>query len=311
MPTLRRLDRMMMIVTRLLPAALFAIAPLLAVAEPVRVETAQGQVEIAARPETVAVFDIAALDTLARLGVRPAGVPERVYLPQLQEAAKDAKIVGNIFEPDLEALSALGPDLVIVGGRSSPRLASVTRVAPTIDMSIRDGNLVVDAKARLATYGQLFGREDEAAKAAQDLDAALGGARSAIAGKGRGLIIMTNGPKISAYGPGSRFGWLHTELGLEPASADITSAIHGEVISFEFIRKVDPDWLIVIDRAAAIGASDESARATLDNALVRATGAWQRDRVVYLPAADLYIAAGGVQAMTRVLETLTSRFARP
>jgi iron complex transport system substrate-binding protein len=169
---------------------------------------------------------------------------------------------------------------------------------------------VADARARLETYGRLFGREEQAATALNELDAAISAARTVMQGKGNGLIIMTNGPKISAYGPGSRFGWLHTDLGLTPASADIATAIHGEAVSFEFIRKVDPDWLIVVDRAAAIGASDASARATLDNAVVRATRAWQRDRVVYLPAADLYIAAGGVDAMTRVLGTLTQSFER-
>jgi iron complex transport system substrate-binding protein len=298
-----------MVFARFLVAALLAVTPVIAKAETLTLETAQGSAEIRAMPSRVAVFDIAALDTLIRLGVRPAGVPDRVYLPQLQEAVKGVEVVGNIFEPDLEALSALDPDLIIVGGRSSPRLASVSRVATALDMSIRDGSLVADARARLEAYGQLFGRKAEAAAVSQELDTAISAAQAAIAGKGTGLIIMTNGPKISAYGPGSRFGWLHTDLGLTPASADITTAIHGEVVSFEFIRNVDPDWLIVVDRAAAIGASDAHARATLDNAVVRTTRAWQRDQVVYLPAADLYIAAGGVGAMTRVLETVTSRFA--
>jgi iron complex transport system substrate-binding protein len=295
---------------RLIAAAMFTFAPLSGHAETLSVETAQGSVEIEAGPATIAVFDIAALDTLIGLGITPAGVPERVYLPQLQDAVEGSEKVGNIFEPDLEALSALGPDLVILGGRSSPRLKSVSRVATTIDMSIRDASLVEDARARLAAYGRIFSRDAEADELRRGLDAEIERARTAISGKGRGLIIMTNGPKISTYGPGSRFGWLHTDLGLEPASSEITAAIHGEVVSFEFIRKVDPDWLIVVDRAAAIGASDASARATLDNALVRGTKAWQSDQVVYLPAADLYIAAGGVQAMTRVLQTLSASFSR-
>jgi iron complex transport system substrate-binding protein len=30
---------------------------------------------------------------------------------------------------------------------------------------------------------------------------------------------MTNGPKVSTYGPGSRFGWVHAALDLPPAIA--------------------------------------------------------------------------------------------
>jgi len=29
--------------------------------------------------------------------------------------------------------------------------------------------------------------------------------------------VMTNGPKISAFGLGSRFGWIHSTLQIEPA----------------------------------------------------------------------------------------------
>lgn len=287
---------------------LLAVPP--AAAQSMTVETATGAVEIPARPDKVAVFDIAAIDTLEHLGVMPAGVPDRLYLPELADLASEAQIVGTLFEPDLEALSELQPDLIIVGGRSSPRAASASRVAPTIDMSIRDASLVADARSRIHTYGRLFGREAQAEAALRALDAAIEGARAAIDGKGTGLIIMTNGPKISAYGPGSRFGWLHEELGLTPAMENVKAAIHGEAVSFEFIRKADPDWLIVVDRAAAIGSNDANARATLDNALVRGTKAWQRDQVIYLPAGDVYIAAGGVQAMTRVLTALTEAFGR-
>ncbi len=37
--------------------------------------------------------------------------------------------------------------------------------------------------------------------------AGIEAARTAVAGKGDALIAMTNGPKVSAYGPRSRLGW--------------------------------------------------------------------------------------------------------
>lgn len=290
-------------------AILGALAlPAAAFAEPVEIQTAQGIVALPAKPERVAVFDMAALDTLDLLGVRPAGVPDRVYLPELKKAAAGAEVVGTLFEPDLEALSALGPDLIILGGRSSPKLKQTSRIAPTIDMSIDGQDLIKDAEARLDAYGRLFGREEAARKALQTFEAAIAAARDAAKDKGRALILMTNGPKISAFGVGSRFGWLHTTLGIEPAVTAMSPGIHGEAVSFEFVRKADPDWLIVVDRAVAIGAGDSQARATLDNELVRSTKAWTRGRVIYLPAADLYIAGGGIQAMTRVLAAITRGF---
>lgn len=272
------------------------------------IETARGLVPIEDVPETIAVFDIAALDTLDRLGIKPAGVPDNLYLPELGHLKGSAEIVGTLFEPDLEALSALDPDLVIVGGRSSSQLDAVAQVAPAIDMTLPGDDLVSEAKARISAYGTLFGKEDEAKAATVELDAAIDAAKAAASGKGNALILMTNGPKISAYGSGSRFSWIHSALGVEAAVDDLDAATHGEAVSFEFVRKIDPDWLIVVDRAAAIGSGDQNAKATLDNELIAGTKAWKSGQVIYLPSADVYIAAGGAQSMLRIADTITSAF---
>lgn len=287
-------------------AAAFAFSVLSAHAA--EINTAKGPVTIAKTPAKVAVFDIAAIDTLDRIGVRPAGVPEKLYLPQLEPLKQDAEVVGDLFEPDLEALSALGPDLIIVGGRSSTKADAAARVAQTIDMTMDDDDLVAQARQRLMTYGTLFDRQVEAAQAASELDDQIKAARAAVAGKGKGLIIMTNGPKVTAYGPGSRFGWVHAALDLPPAAPDVKAANHGEAVSFEFIAKANPDWLLVLDRAAAIGSGEQGAKATLDNELVARTTAWKTGQVIYLPAAEFYIAAGGVQSMQRVVATIAEAF---
>jgi len=275
----------------------------------IEIKTAIGQVTIAVPPQRVAVFDVAAIDTLDALGVAPAGVPANIFVPQLEKVAATAERVGTLFEPDLEALNALAPDLIIVGGRSSPKAASTARVAPTIDMTMMGADLLAEARDRLGVYGALFGRAAEAEALTKRLDAAVVSARAAAAGKGKALILMTNGPKITVYGPGSRFGWLHSGLGIAPAVESIGAAVHGEAASFEFVAKADPDWLIVVDRAAALGAGEQNARATLDNELVARTTAWRKGQLLYLSAADVYVAAGGVQATMRVLETVTRAFA--
>lgn len=288
---------------------LFILASLIATsADSAEITTARGTVDIAETPHRVAVFDLAALDTLDRLGIAPAGLPQKLYLPQLEHLKSEAEAVGDIFEPDLEALSALEPDLIILGGRSSPKLAATARVATSIDMTMDGDDLVEQAKLRLLDYGTLFGKQAEAKAIAGELDQEIETTRKAVSGKGKALIVMTNGPKVTAYGPGSRFGWVHATLALPPAVEAMQTAIHGEAVSFEFIHKANPDWLLVVDRAAAIGSGEQGARATLDNELVANTTAWKKGQVVYLPAADFYIAAGGIQATQRVLATIKEAF---
>ena len=279
-------------------------------AETVSVRTASGEAEVPLEPAKIVVLDVAAVDTLAALGVKIAGTPENLYVDYLSGIATAAEPVGTLFEPDFEAINALAPDLIIAGGRSSTQVEALSAVAPTIDMTIWGDGLLDQARARLAAYGAMFGKTEEAGKLDTDLKNAIDAFRQQGAAAGKALIVLTNGPKISVYGPGSRFGWLHTELGIAPAVEDIEESTHGEGVSFEFIRDVDPDWLLVIDRAAAIGADGASARETLDNRLVAETKAWKNGQVVYLDAARIYISAGGYQSVLGTLADLSAAFAK-
>ena len=54
----------------------------------------------------------------------------------------------------------------------------------------------------------------------------------------------------------------------------------------------------------AIGSGEQSARATLDNALVAETTAWQTGQVIYLPAAEFYISPGGATSLVTILDAL-------
>ncbi|AXC49013.1 iron ABC transporter substrate-binding protein [Paracoccus suum] len=290
----------------LMAAALAAFTPLSAGAADVTVATAQGEASVPQNPAKVAVFDLSAADTLLALGVQPAGLPDKVYLKRFDDAAGAATKIGTLFEPNLEALAGLGPDLAIVGGRSATQREAVAKLAPTIDMTIGT-DVLADARARLDAYGKVFGKEADAAALAKTLDEKLAGLKDAGAGKGTALFVMTNGNKMAAYGPGSRFGWLHDVTGLAPAATGLDPAAgHGDAISHEFIAQTDPDWLLVMDRSAAVGEEGPSAEATLKTPLVEGTKAWKAGHVVYLPSGDLYLSPGGYTALTGILDSLTA-----
>ena len=286
-------------------AAHFLAGPV--IAGTLTVATARGLAEVPEAPKSIAVFDVAAVDTLAALEVPVAGTLNSLYVDYLTETEAKAEDLGTFWEPDVEGLHALAPDLIVVGSRSSDQVKPLSRIAPAIDMTV-GYDTVGEGLARLQAYGEIFGRQDMAASLQADFEARLQQAKEAAEGKGNVLVIMTNGPKISAYGTGGRFGWLHSAVGLPEAAPEIGASIHGESISFEFIRDKDPDWLIVVDRLAAIGRPGEGAAATLDNVLVQGTKAWSSGQVIYLNSADVYIAGGGIQSMMRTLDELIAGF---
>lgn len=284
-----------------------ALAATPAFAETITIETYTGPAQVEANPNKIAVFDIGALDTLDALGVEVSGVVGPLFVDYVADTADGAESVGTLFEPDFEAIAAGGYDLLIAAGRSSRVAPDLAKIAPTIDMTIWE-DVVGQGLDRLDAYAEIFGKEEEAAALRMEFDAALADARKAISDQGNALIVLTNGTTVSAYGASGRFGWLHTALDLPEAVEAVEEATHGEAISFEFIRDANPDILIVVDRAAAIGQDAEAAAATLDNALVQETNAWQSGNVIYLDPAPLYIAGGGIQSMIGTLEEITAAF---
>lgn len=287
---------------------MLATAP--AHAADIEIKTPRGPANLPASPVKIAVMDITALDTIDLLGVKPVGVPERLYVDYLKDLGDDAQRIGSLFQPDFEAIHALQPDLVVVGGRSSKQYDAMTKIAPTIDMTVWGEDIVGQAKARLAAYGALFGKEQDAKTHLAAFEAKIAEAKNTVKDKGNALIILTNGPKISAYGASGRFSWLHEAIELPEAIKNVEEATHGEAVSFEFIREANPDWLIVIDRSAAVGNKGVTAKETLNNALIHDTKAWKSNQIVYLDAANIYIASGGIQSMTNTLDEIITAFGK-
>lgn len=289
-----------------LTAAVLAATAVPAIAAPT-IETAKGPVELDGVPAKVVVFDPVAIDTLQALGIPVAGMPDKVNLDYVKRDG--ATEVGTLFEPNLETIAGLAPDLIIVGGRSAAKLDAVAQVGKAVDMTVGP-DLIGDAKARIASYGEVFGKEDDAAKMTAELDDKVTKLQEAAKGKGKLLVVLTNGPKMSTYGKGSRFGWIFDTTGMPEAVEGLPVSGHGEAITHEFIAEKNPDWLFVLDRGLAVGQDAQSSQQTLDTPLVRETNAWKNDRVVYLPASEMYLGGGGYQALNRVIDKMTEALSK-
>jgi iron complex transport system substrate-binding protein len=274
------------------------------------VEHAQGTTTLAGTPKTVLTFDLATLDTLHALGVKVTGVPDSNipdYLAQYRGG--DYLKVGSLFEPDYEAVHAAQADLIVVAMRSSPSYEQLSQIAPTVDLSIKPDNFLEGTRANARLLGRIFGKEAEAEALVERLDASVSALRDAATDAGDALVVMTSGGKVTAYGPGSRFGWVHDDLGIQPAVGDVEAATHGEAVSFEFVMQTNPDWLLVVDRDSAIGSAGAAAAQTLDNELVGATSAARNGRIVYVDTVRWYLVAGGVDALRVSVDQLLEAYA--
>ncbi len=281
-------------------AALFTLAPVQA---DTVVSHAQGETTLSQPLDTVLTFDIASLDTLDALGVEVAGMPQASLPPRLSHYRDDAYTnIGSLFEPDYETVASLQPDLIIVANRSSTAYDDLSKLAPTIDMTVWGEGFLEQFTTTTRNLAAIFDKTDEVEQRLGALDTRIEHARSLAADAGDSLIVMTSGGKLTAYGPGSRFGWIHDDLGLSSAVTDLEDATHGDPISFEYLLETDPEVIFVIDRDGAIDQANQAARATLDNDLVKRTRAYQNDRIVYLDSVNWYIVMSGLPAVEQMVE---------
>ena len=84
------------------------------------------------------------------------------------------------------------------------------------------------------------------------------------------------------------------------------TATHGNEASFETIVSLDPDYIFVMDRDAAIGTEGaQLAREIMDNELVQSMRAAQDNHIVYLEHPNVwYTAEGGITALDYMLADL-------
>lgn len=270
---------------------------------------AQGETVVKKNASTIVSYDVAAIETIEYLGGTLAGVPE---ISQEGVYTSDAEIVGSLFEPDYEAVNAMSPDLIIVGGRSAVVYPDLANIAPTIDVSFGDN--MVESFAQITTVlGAVLGAEDEAAAAIAEVEDRVASIKETAADIGTGMIVLTSGGSVTALAPGNARGGrgalIYSVLEIQPPLEDLETATHGEPISFEFLLEHDPDWLFVIDRDAATEGEGQPASEVLDNEIMHETSAWQNDQVVYLNAYDWYIITGAsVPSFNRMLDEMDAAF---
>lgn len=277
----------------------------------ITVEHAQGSTaNVPVNPEKVFTFDLGVLDTLDALGVEPAGVPEAAY-PEALAKYSDAKYakIGSLKEPDFEAVSAGDPDLIIISGRTAGAYEELSKIAPTIDLSIDAAQPMESFKAQTEKLGTIFNKSAAVEKQLAAVDATVSDTKSKAANAGKGLIVLTSGGEVTAYGAGSRFGIIHDVLGV-PTAADVkVDGSHGEAISFEYIKQANPDILYVINRDTAVGTEASAANPILDNELVQSTNAAKNNKVVNLDPAGWYVVGYGLNNVKAMVDAVAASVA--
>ncbi|MFT3877643.1 MAG: ABC transporter substrate-binding protein [Propioniciclava sp.] len=240
-------------------------SPTAAAASSVTVTDNNGSHTIATPPKSVVATDNRTFQTLSEFGVKlSAGAV--ALMPDTNPYKKDASIVdtGNHREPNLEAIVAANPDLVIVGQRYTGHYENIAKLVPEAKVLLldpREGQpWDQEMKRQTTVLGEIFGKQAEAKAINDKFDAAIARVKAAYdpADKVMALNVSNGNIGYISADEGRTLGEAVRFLGLtESFSVTNPTMDHeGEEVSVEAIAESNPDWFLVMDRTAGVGASD-------------------------------------------------------
>ncbi len=197
---------------------------------PRAVEHARGVTEVPEQPQRVVTLEPLELDTAVSVGITPVGaaVASNVAgIPAYLEV-DGVEPVGTVPEPDLEAIAALKPDLILgTEARHSKLYDQLSAIAPTVFIATQADPWRDNAEL----IGQALGREDEVAAqiAAVDDRCAEIGAAHDLAGKTAQVIRPRDETTLSLYGPVSFAGSLLECVGYATPEHDWADGLQADI----------------------------------------------------------------------------------
>lgn len=169
--------------------------------------------------------------------------------------------------------------------------------------------VVESVRQNANTIASIFGLEDEVAELMDGFDARIEALNEVTDGLTAVVGLCTSG-SFNVLGNDGRCSIVGREAGFENVGVDaeLDTSTHGNEVSFEFIVQVDPDYIVVLDRDAAIGTEGaQLAQEIVENELVMGTRAYQDGHIIYLAhPAVWYTAEGGITELDIMLQDLES-----
>ena len=274
--------------------------------------------EVPYNPQRIAILDMAALEIVDALGVGDRVVGSaKVTIENLTDYNPDDSNgaimnLGTVKTADLEKVAASEPDIIFIGGRLASVYADLEAIAPVVYLAVDyEKGIVESTKANTQTIASIFGKEAEVDAMFNDFQPRIDTLNTLLNGKDV-LLGMYNSNALGLMDTESQLNIIAKELGannLGETIGEVEKATHGEEASWETIITLDPEYMFILDRSTATGASDEGvmgAREVIENDLIKELDVYKDGKIVYFieHANVWYTATGGIQALDTMLADL-------
>jgi iron complex transport system substrate-binding protein len=165
------------------------------------------------------------------------------YPPEVLELPHEL----SALEPNVEAIAALEPDLVVIGGD----FTGLTEQLAALDIEVWDGPAATtfgDVYAQIEELGALTGHEDEAAEVVTDIEDGLDAAAAAAPEGADGLTYYHElDTSLFSITSTSFIGQIYNLFGLRSIADGVEAGNDYPQLSAEAIVGADPDLIFLAD----------------------------------------------------------------
>ncbi|WP_372881745.1 Fe(3+) dicitrate ABC transporter substrate-binding protein [Psychromonas sp.] len=207
-----------------------------------------GSLTLEKTPTRIVVLAFSFVDAMAVAGVSPVGIADdgdkNRVIKRVRHLINDWQSVGSRYQPSLEAIAALNPDLIIAdSGRHQSIYQDLSRIAPTLMLQSRgityQENLLVMQKIALALNKSA--QVEERLKQHQQLMLDL---KNQFNNNDSYQFAIISDKGMWLHTPSSYAGSVIKALGLNSPLTKNSNEAYLQS-SFEQLLKTDPDWLLV------------------------------------------------------------------
>ena len=296
------------------------------------VTDASGQeVALPLEPTRVVTLSEPTTDNALALGITPVGAVsgrgQAGVAAYLADRAGDVPILGSVGTPNLEAVGAAHPDLILVDGTSvksddTDTLNALKQIAPVF-YTARSGD---DWRETFTRTADALGVTDEASTKLADYDAHVAAVSSRLNDGGyldqTYSVVRWQGDSAGLILKELPAGQALSALGMKrPANQDRNGEGHSEPVSLENIDQIDADWIFFgtlgkssVNNPSAGGATGvEASEAALAEARASVGfGSLAAVRAGHVIPVDgsLWTSTGGYLLMEGIVANIEDQFVR-
>ncbi|QJD82973.1 ABC transporter substrate-binding protein [Cohnella herbarum] len=265
------------------------------------VKDAYEEVEVPENPERIVVLDIGALDNLLELGIKPIGAPSILTAgdpyPAYLKGTDGIDNIGTVNEPNMEAIDALKPDLIIGNKDAHEAIRDqLKQIAPTVFVE----SLGVTWKANLLLHAETVNKQEAGKKLLENYEQRIEELKSKLSANEpiEVSLFRPREDKIQIYLKGTFAGSIMTDAGITRPAAQSDEGFSKDLTT-EQIADLDGDVMLWFNR-------EESAFAKLESSALWATLEGAKNKRVHPVDWEYWMSGLGIQAVNKVVDDLNA-----